>query len=82
MEVVNRLLAMGVDVNHQLTRKRPYGASRGRFEDYDIRGGVGPLFVATMRHDHEAMAVRRAHGAEVDPLQCRADDAGLRLAVT
>lgn len=66
MEVVNRLLATGVDVNHQLTRKRPYGASRGRFEDYDIRGGVGPLFVATMRHDHEAMAALLAHGAEVD----------------
>jgi ankyrin repeat protein len=66
MEVVNRLLAMGVDVNHQLTRKRPYGAGRGRFEDYDLRGGVGPLFVATMRQDHEAMEALLAHGAEVD----------------
>jgi uncharacterized protein len=66
MAVINRLLDMGVDVNHQLTRKRPYGAGRGRFEDYDIRGGVGPLFVASMRHDHEAMAVLLAHGAEVD----------------
>jgi uncharacterized protein len=66
MAVINRLLEAGVDVNHQLTRKRPYGAGRGRFEDYDIRGGVGPLFVATMRHDHEAMAALLAHGAEVD----------------
>ncbi len=66
MEVVNRLLDMGVDVNHQLTRKRPYGAGRGRFEDYDLRGGVGPLFVATIRQDHEAMEALLAHGAEVD----------------
>lgn len=66
MAVINRLLETGVDVNHQLTRKRPYGAGRGRFEDYDLRGGVGPLFVATMRHDHEAMAALLAHGAEVD----------------
>ncbi len=31
MTVINRLLDMGVDVNHQLTRKRPYGQGRGRF---------------------------------------------------
>ena len=66
MDVVNRLLAMGVDANHQLTRKRPYGASRGRFADYDLRGGVGPLFVAAMSHDHEAVKALLAHGAEVD----------------
>jgi uncharacterized protein len=66
MNVVHRLLDMGVDTNHQLTRKRPYGAGRGRFEDYDLRGGVGPLFVATIRQDHEAMAALLAHGAEVD----------------
>jgi uncharacterized protein len=66
MDVVHRLLDMGVDTNHQLTRKRPYGAGRGRFEDYDLRGGVGPLFVATIRQDHEAMAALLAHGAEVD----------------
>lgn len=66
MQVVNRLIGMGVDVNHQLTRKRPYGAGRGRFQDYDLRGGVGALFVASMNHDHEAMQVLLAHGAEVD----------------
>ena len=66
MDVVHRLLDMGVDVNHELTRKRPYGAGRGRFEDYDLRGGVSALFVATMRQDHEAMAALLAHGAEVD----------------
>jgi ankyrin repeat protein len=66
MQVVHRLLDMGVDVNHQLTRKRPYGAGRGRFEDYDLRGGVGALFVATIRQDNEAMEALLAHGAEVD----------------
>jgi uncharacterized protein len=64
--VINRLLDMGVDVNHQLTRKRPYGAGRGRFAEYDVRGGVGPLMIATMRHDHESMQALLAHGAEVD----------------
>ena len=66
MDVVNRLLAMGVDTNHQLTRKRPYGAGRGRFSEYDLRGGVGPLMVASARHDHETMEALLAHGAEVD----------------
>jgi ankyrin repeat protein len=66
MAVINRLLDMGVDTNHQLTRKRPYGAGRGRFADYDMRGGTGPLMIAAMSHDHEAMQALLAHGAEVD----------------
>jgi hypothetical protein len=55
-----------VDTNHELTRKRPYGQGRGRFQDYDIRGGVGPLFLATMNNDQESMQALLAHGAEVD----------------
>jgi hypothetical protein len=66
MTVINRLLDMGVDVNHQLTRKRPYGQGRARFTDYDMRGGVGPLFNATMKNDHEAMEALIKHGAEID----------------
>ncbi len=66
MDVVHRLLFMGVDTNHQLTRKRPYGAGRGRFQDYDLRGGTGPLMLAAIRHDHEAIEALLAHGAEVD----------------
>ena len=65
-DVIRRLLDMGVDTNHQLTRKRPYGAGRGRFADYDLRGGVGALFVAASRHDHESIQALLAHGAEVD----------------
>jgi ankyrin repeat protein len=65
-DVIKRLLAAGVDTNHELTRKRPYGGGRGRFQDYDLRGGVGPLFLATMNNDHESMQLLLAHGAEVD----------------
>jgi ankyrin repeat protein len=65
-DVIKRLLDTGVDTNHQLTRKRPYGAGRGRFADYDLRGGVGPLFVAVTRHDHDSIQALLAHGAEVD----------------
>ncbi len=42
MDVVNRLLKMGVDPNHELTRMRPNGNGRGRFADYMMRGGTGP----------------------------------------
>lgn len=66
MDIVERLLAMGVDVNHQLTRMRPNGPGRGRFADYMMRGGTGPLMVATLSNDHEAIDVLLAHGAEVD----------------
>lgn len=66
MDVVNRLLAMGVDANHELTRMRPNGPGRGRFADYMVRGGTGPLMIATLSYDTEAMAALLAHGVEVD----------------
>lgn len=66
MQVMNRLLDMGVDVDHQLTRKRPYTNGRARFTDYDMRDGVGPLFLATLGNDPEAMELLLNHGAEVD----------------
>jgi ankyrin repeat protein len=66
MDVVNRLLAMGVDPNHELTRMRPNGNGRGRFADYMMRGGTTPLMVAALTHDDEAIKVLLAHGAEVD----------------
>ena len=66
MDVVNRLLTMGVDPNHQLTRMRPNGNGRGRFEDYMMRGGTGPLMVAALSYDEVAMKALLAHGAEVD----------------
>lgn len=66
MNVINRLLDIGVDTNHQLTQKRPYGSGGGRFEQYDRRGGTGPLMIAAMNNDHEAIEALLAHGAEVD----------------
>jgi uncharacterized protein len=66
MDVANRLFDMGVDVNHQLTRMRPNGPGRGRFADYDMRGGTSALHVATFSHDHEAIQALLDHGAEVD----------------
>jgi ankyrin repeat protein len=66
MDVVNRLLGMGVDPNHELTRMRPNGNGRGRFADYMMRGGTGPLMLAALSYDDEAIKVLLAHGAEVD----------------
>ncbi|MGH8220259.1 MAG: ankyrin repeat domain-containing protein, partial [Steroidobacteraceae bacterium] len=64
MDVVNRLLKMGVDVNHQLTRMRHNG--RGRFADYMMRGGTTPLMIATLSYDDEAIKALLAHGAAVN----------------
>jgi uncharacterized protein len=66
MDVVNRLLEMGVDPNHELTRMRPNGFGRGRFSDYMLRGGTGPLMAATLGYDPVAIKTLLAHGAEVD----------------
>ncbi len=66
MDLVNRLIAMGVDVNHQLTRMRPNGNGRGRFADYMMRGGTTPLMIATLSYDDEAIKVLLAHGAAVN----------------
>jgi uncharacterized protein len=66
MDVANRLLAMGVDVDHQLTRMRPNGNGRGRFADYMMRGGTTPLMIATLSYDTEAIQVLLAHGADAN----------------
>jgi uncharacterized protein len=66
MDVVSRLLSMKVDLNHELTRMRPNGNGRGRFGDYMMRGGTGPLMIATLSYDDVAIKTLLAHGAEVD----------------
>jgi uncharacterized protein len=66
MDLVNRLLALGVDPNHELTRMRPNGNGRGRFEEYMLRGGTTPVLVAAMRYDDTALKALIAHGADVD----------------
>jgi hypothetical protein len=66
MEVETRLIALGVDTNHELTRMRPNGNGRGRFEDYMMRGGTGPLMLATLSYDDESIKTLLAHGADVN----------------
>jgi len=66
MDVVARLLGMGVDPNHELTRMRPNGNGRGRFADYMMRGGTGPLMIATLSYDDVAIKALLEHRAEVD----------------
>ncbi len=66
VDLVNRLIGMGVDVNHELTRMRPNGNGRGRFADYMMRGGTGPLMIATLTLDDEMVKILLEHGAEVD----------------
>jgi ankyrin repeat protein len=66
MDVANRLLTMGVDPNHELTRMRPNGNGRGRFADYMMRGGTTPLMIAALSLDDVAIKALLAHGAEVD----------------
>jgi uncharacterized protein len=66
LDLVNRLLAMGVDTNHELTRMRPNGNGRGRFEDYMMRGGTGPLMIATLSYDDTAIKLLLAHGADAE----------------
>src|SRR5690606_3396768 len=51
MDVARRLVSMGVDVNHELTRMRPNGPGRGRFADYMMRGGTSALMVAALSND-------------------------------
>lgn len=66
MDVARRLVSMGVDVNHELTRMRPNGPGRGRFADYMMRGGTSALMVAALSNDHEAIEFLLQNGAEVD----------------
>jgi ankyrin repeat protein len=66
MDVVNRLLTMGVDPNHELTRMRPNAAGRGRFGEYMLRGGTTALMVAALGYDDAAIKALLAHGADVD----------------
>jgi ankyrin repeat protein len=45
---------------------RPNGNGRGRFADYMMRGGTGPLMIATLTYDDAAIRMLLEHGAEVD----------------
>jgi ankyrin repeat protein len=67
MELVNQLLAAGVDVNTQLNHHRPgRGGNSQRFVDDLLTTGATPLLRAAIMHDHAAMRALLEHGAEVD----------------
>ncbi|HEX3837973.1 MAG TPA: ankyrin repeat domain-containing protein, partial [Steroidobacteraceae bacterium] len=64
VDIVNMLLAKGVDPNVQLNLHRPsHGANNGRFTDDLVRTGCTPLLRAAMSHDNELVTVLLQHGA-------------------
>jgi ankyrin repeat protein len=67
MDIVERLLAAGVDVNPQLNFHRPgRGGNTARFTDDLLTTGATPLLRAAITHDHAAMRLLLDHGALVD----------------
>ena len=67
MELVNRLVAAGVEVNAQLNFHRPgRGGNSARFVDDLLTTGATPLLRAAIMHDEDAMRALLAAGALVD----------------
>ncbi len=67
MDLVNALLAAGVEVNPQLNFHRPgRGGNSARFVDDMLTTGATPLLRAAIMHDDEAMRALLAAGASVD----------------
>jgi ankyrin repeat protein len=67
MDLVNALLAAGVDVNPQLNFHRPgRGGNSARFVDDLLTTGATPLLRAAIMHDDEAMLTLLKAGARVD----------------
>src|SRR5262249_53244108 len=64
MDIVNTLLAAGVDINPQLNFHRPSrSGNSGRFIDPLLNTGCTPLFRATMGGDSEVVRALLAKGA-------------------
>jgi ankyrin repeat protein len=67
MDLVNALIAAGVEVNAQLNFHRPgRGGNSARFVDDLLTTGATPLLRAAIMHDDEAMRALLAAGASVD----------------
>ena len=67
MDLVNALLAAGVEVNPQLNFHRPgRGGNSARFVDDMLTTGATPLLRAAIMHDDEALRALLAAGAQVD----------------
>jgi ankyrin repeat protein len=66
-DVVQRLLAAGVDVDPQLNMHRPgRGGNSERFTDDLLTVGATPLLRAAITHDHASMKALLEHGADVN----------------
>lgn len=67
MDLIERLLAAGVEVDTQLNMHRVgRGGNSQRFTDDLLTTGATPLLRAAITHDHESMRLLLQHGAEVD----------------
>lgn len=58
MEIINALLAAGVDPNAALSARRPEAGSGGRFSDPLLSTGTTPLFRATMSNPPDMELIR------------------------
>ncbi|MEP7247317.1 MAG: ankyrin repeat domain-containing protein, partial [Gammaproteobacteria bacterium] len=67
MDVIQMLLAAGVNPNSQLVMHRPgRGGNSGRFTDDLLTTGATPLLRAAIGFDNEAIEALLSHGALVD----------------
>ena len=67
LDIAERLLGMGVEVNPQLNMHRVgRGGNSQRFTDDMLTTGATPLLRAAITHDHAALELLLAHGALVD----------------
>ena len=64
MDIINRLLAAGVDVNAEMNMHRPSrGGNSGRFSDRQVSTGCTALYRATEAGDMEVIRALLARGA-------------------
>jgi ankyrin repeat protein len=63
MEIINRLLAAGVDPNPEMNFHRPNAPARGRFGDNQVSTSTTALFRAVQLNDQEVVEALLAKGA-------------------
>jgi len=64
MEIINRLLAAGVNVNPEMNFHRPNAPGRGRFADNQVSTGTTPLFRAVQLNDVDVVEALLNKGAD------------------
>jgi ankyrin repeat protein len=63
MDIINALIAAGVDLNPQLSARRPEAGSGGRFNDPLLSTGCTPLLDAVIKNDMEVITLLLNKGA-------------------